>query len=497
MEYEEIGLLKQSEKSTVHLVREKGGEQVFVRKILAGQHPIYQVLQNYPHPCLPKLYEVIASSDLTTIIEEYIEAQPPGMGELSEGQFRHVVRELCSVLEFLHGKGIIHRDIKPSNILLTEDGHVYLIDFDAARMPKAEREQDTVLLGTRGFAPPEQYGFAQTDERTDIYALGATLDCLLQDKGWKLRYKKVIQKCMNVDSDKRYQSVRQVRSAFFHTGRNILRISAVLVLLVCIGSCTVWLSVPHDGWASENADAGGAFTVLRPPGNPHWDGETAIAVWENVPEAGVGDELLFCWRLYRRNNETPPVPDDSDWYSEGTARIGGGFQSMETINWSFVKQLERNGFYYFTVSALGDGVNYADSSFVVSDAFAYTGESAPPLLSPIGLEWKEYEMDDSRKYCATWGNLDDYEDKDRFNVTVYDETGAYVMNNTWSKEQIVEKGFGGILIREGFLVRKQGRAYRFTVQVYSSRPNEYSSSPMPEPVPEEYFSPWLYYGPRK
>ncbi len=136
MEYEEIRLLKQSDKSTVHLVREKGGSRVLVRKKLAGRHPVYQTLQKNPHPGLPRLYEVAIAEDSTTVIEEYIEGQTSGEAELSGKQFRQVVRELCAVLEFLHGKGIIHRDIKPSNILLTEECHVRLIDFDAARMPR-------------------------------------------------------------------------------------------------------------------------------------------------------------------------------------------------------------------------------------------------------------------------------------------------------------------------------------------------------------------------
>lgn len=150
MEYEEIKLLKQSEKSMVHLLREKGGEQMYIRKRMAGQHPVYQILQNCPHPCLPKLYDVRIAEESTTVIEEYIEGQSCGAADLTEKQFLHVVRELCSVLEFLHGKGIIHRDIKPSNIIIGEEGQVHLIDFDAARMPKAEAEQDTQLLGTRG-----------------------------------------------------------------------------------------------------------------------------------------------------------------------------------------------------------------------------------------------------------------------------------------------------------------------------------------------------------
>ena len=97
MEYEEIRLLKQSEKSTVHLVREKGGSQAYVRKRLKGRHEVYRMLQDCPHPNLPKLYEVTVSDDFTSVIEEYIEGQSSGTAELSEKQFRQVVRELCAV----------------------------------------------------------------------------------------------------------------------------------------------------------------------------------------------------------------------------------------------------------------------------------------------------------------------------------------------------------------------------------------------------------------
>ncbi|MDE6168939.1 MAG: hypothetical protein K2G28_10835 [Acetatifactor sp.] len=89
MEYEEIKQLKQSEKSTVYLVREKGSSQVFVKKVLTGQHPVYRVLQKLQHPCLPKLYQTLISEDSTTVIEEYIEGQSSGKAELSEKQFLH------------------------------------------------------------------------------------------------------------------------------------------------------------------------------------------------------------------------------------------------------------------------------------------------------------------------------------------------------------------------------------------------------------------------
>ncbi|MDE7200212.1 MAG: protein kinase, partial [Lachnospiraceae bacterium] len=143
MGYEEIKLLKQSEKSTVHLVREQDGERLFIRKELKGRHSVYLKLEGLTHPYLPKLYEVILTDDSTTVIEEYIEGSGVGSTELSNRQFLNIVRELCSVLEFLHGEGIIHRDIKPSNMILAKDGHIRLIDFDAARIPKDDLEQDT------------------------------------------------------------------------------------------------------------------------------------------------------------------------------------------------------------------------------------------------------------------------------------------------------------------------------------------------------------------
>lgn len=490
MEYEEIKLLTKSEKSTVYLVC--SGGQNYIRKVLTGQHPVYEVLKDNPHPCLPRLLDVIISEDSTTVLEEYIEGQSLGTVKLSKRQFSTVVRELCSVLTFLHGKGIIHRDIKPSNILLTGDGHIRLIDFDIARMHKDDLKQDTRLLGTRGFASPEQYGFSQTDERTDIYALGITLKLLLTEMNQKNRYKKILRKCTNLDPDKRYQTVEQFRRDFFPAGRNLLLCGAAVCLSVLVGIC-VWklpALVNEETAKTKNA----APPVLPMPQNVHWDGETAIASWDNVPEAKAGNEVQFMLRLYRQDTAAAPDPESSDWCYEELVRFGNRSADFEVINWNIVTALTENGFYYFTVSAVGDGIQYADSPYAVSDAFEYTGEDAPPLPTPEGLAWRLVEGNEGRFYYATWTNLDDYVDDDSINVTFYDETGAYVMNNTWQMRAVLQDGHGGIYIRPQFLTSKPGSKYRFTVQAYSSRPNEYSSSPMPDPVPEEYYSPWLIFG---
>lgn len=499
MEYIEIELLRQSDKSTVQLVREKEGGQVFVRKRLKGRREVYETLKNCPHPGLPKLYEVELSDEETTVIEEYIRGQTLGSEQLSEPQLRKIVKELCSVLGMLHGKGVIHRDLKPSNILLDEDGHIRLIDFDAARIPRDGRESDTRLLGTRGYAPPEQYGFAQTDVRTDIYALGVTLEQIFGDKAQKPHYRRVFQKCKRLDPKKRYQSVQQAERAFFHRNRSVWYGAAALLLLFD----AIWLypqkQEGSDGQISpvvqaapeKDSDKAASLTALPAPENPRWNGDTGIALWDAVPDADSSGDYGCHWELYWEKTAQPP-----DVHSTLPVQQGDMAWSHNYIEKTFVcqvnvsKNFQKNGYYFFAVSAKGDGVQYEDSPYVISDLFEYTGEDAPSLPDPVGLEWKVSADDSGRYNCyAVWENLDAYEDTDSFQVRVYNASGEFAGNNIWSKADILSIGQGGIWIDPKMLT-KEGSPYRFTVQVCSSRPNKYRSTDMPDPVPEEYFSPW-------
>ena len=151
--------------------------------------------------------------------------------------------------------------------------------------------------------------------------------------------------------------------------------------------------------------------------------------------------------------------------------------------------LEENGYYYFTVSADGDDIHYTDSPYVLSDVFLYSGEFAPELPAPTGLRWRMFETDSSREYYADWNNLDDYADTDSFRITVYDQDGNVVTRNIWTKEYIIYRGDHGIKIQKEYLSDFDNK-YRFTVEVLTSRPNEYRSFLLDDPVPEEYFSPW-------
>lgn len=306
-------------------------------------------LQNCPHPYLPKLYDVSVEDDATTVIEEYLEGQVLGGTELSEKQFLSVVRDLCSVLEFIHEKGIIHRDIKPSNIILAADGHVRLIDFDAARMPKKDADQDTRRLGTRGYAPPEQYGFAQTDERTDVYALGMTLEQISGEMIRKLHYKRVIRKCTNLDPDKRYQSVKQVRQAFFCVKQKVLAGLLLVTLVACVWTYGM---NQQDGKTKGVESETEELIVLPAPEDPHWNGETGIGYWGNVPESGTGDEMRYHYRLYKKDTALPPDPEvDQCCYESDHRTNGQGREDNTYAQNPFATKFEGNGFYYFEVCA--------------------------------------------------------------------------------------------------------------------------------------------------
>jgi serine/threonine protein kinase len=145
-------------------------------------------------------------------------------------------RQLCDVLNYLHSQHppIIFRDMKPGNIMLTRNGRVKLIDFGIARLFQHSSSHDTQLLGTPGFAPPEQYGKSQTDERSDIYSLAITLYQLmtnmLSEKGFGLRdvqainstislpVARALEKAAALDPEERFQSVEAFRRALLGEG---------------------------------------------------------------------------------------------------------------------------------------------------------------------------------------------------------------------------------------------------------------------------------------
>ena len=141
------------------------------------------LLKRLRHPNLPTIVDVIEEEDVFLIVMDYVEGNSlrvllEEQGSLPEDYVIEWAKQLLDVLSYLHAQTppIIYRDMKPANIILKPDGNLSLIDFGTAREFKADKTEDTACLGTVGYAAPEQFGgLGQTDERTDIYGLGATL----------------------------------------------------------------------------------------------------------------------------------------------------------------------------------------------------------------------------------------------------------------------------------------------------------------------------------
>ena len=132
--------------------------------------------------------------------------------KLTEKEARQVTMQLCQALHVLHSMGAVHRDVKPENVILRGSDAV-LIDFDAARIYKDESESDTQVLGTTGFAAPEQYGIFQSDERADIFSLGVLLNIMLTGKHPSRemaagKMGRIVRKCTMTAPEQRYQSAR-------------------------------------------------------------------------------------------------------------------------------------------------------------------------------------------------------------------------------------------------------------------------------------------------
>lgn len=197
-----------------------------------------ELLKKITHPNLPRIIDVIEEDEDILIVMDYIEGitLEKVLEEnkcLSQSDVVDWALQLCEVLEYLHRQSppIIYRDMKPANIMLQSDGKVILIDFGTAREYKKDKIEDTTCLGTRGYAAPEQFGgMGQTDERTDIYNLGATLYHLLTGHNpgkppyemYPIRYwdnnlssglEYIIQKCTSNNPEERYQSISELKYA--------------------------------------------------------------------------------------------------------------------------------------------------------------------------------------------------------------------------------------------------------------------------------------------
>jgi len=220
--YRELTVL--DEKKNIVLVQDIRNSELCVKKTLdIYSHDVYEQLASIRIEGVPAVKECVADDGKLIVVEEYVQGRSlkqvlDEQGLLNEEQAYDIAVQLADILVRLHQlePAIVHRDIKPSNIIIEKNGHVNLIDFNAARHVNADKNEDTRMLGTVYFAAPEQFGFGQSDERTDIYGLGATINYIMTgDKPGagiaECRFSDILKKCLMVDAKDRYQSAAELR----------------------------------------------------------------------------------------------------------------------------------------------------------------------------------------------------------------------------------------------------------------------------------------------
>lgn len=248
------------------------------------------ILKKLSHPHLPSIIDVIDTDDSFIIIMDYIQGNSlnKALEEYGAQPQDYVIdwaKQLCDVLGYLHSRtpAIIYRDMKPANVMLKPDGNVMLIDFGTAREFKEKNLADTTCLGTVGYAAPEQFGgMGQTDARTDIYCLGATLYHLVTgmnpcEPPYEIKpireinsslssgLERIILKCTQRDPNDRYQSTAELMYALEHyeeiddiykkkQKKKLWSFLTTVILTIVFGITSIWGYVSAENKKSENYD---------------------------------------------------------------------------------------------------------------------------------------------------------------------------------------------------------------------------------------------------
>lgn len=231
--YSVVKILAEKASGSTELVSSPGGRTLYVRKripVEIANREAWAKLARIDDRYLPRVIEMYELPDRFVVVCEYVEGYSLAESVDCTGGFDaakavDILEGVCRAAGVLHGHGIVHRDISPSNVIVAADG-AHLIDLGIARVGDSRARHDTTKLGTWGFAAPEQYGFAQTDARSDVYSIGCLAAYLLTgirpgeegfeqaDAGLPTGMRACIDKARSFEPSARYQSAAEFLAAF-------------------------------------------------------------------------------------------------------------------------------------------------------------------------------------------------------------------------------------------------------------------------------------------
>lgn len=301
------------------------------RTLLKGLEREANILKKVDHPVLPRIVDIIQKDNKVYVVMDYVEGRPISkilteQGAQPQDMVIQWAKDLASALDYLHSMDppIIYRDMKPSNIMLRPDGKVKLIDFGTAKEYKIENNADTTALGTRGYAAPEQFGDAQgrgiynTDARTDIYCLGATLYHIVTgmnpceppykiepirkwNPGLSSGLEKILIKCTQPNPNERYQSCSELLYALDHydelDDRFYRQLKRKFAIFAVTAACTlVFTGISVAGFAGQkNLDNQNYLSIISAGDDYKYAGEyeQAIAEYQSAVQVNPKNEEAY------------------------------------------------------------------------------------------------------------------------------------------------------------------------------------------------------------
>ena len=229
--YKTIATLNKEHK--IYLVQHLQSHKIYVKKILDVYNKnIYKALFQKHIIGTPNIIEIFEDNNQLIVIESYISGLSlqdiiDNTSSIDINYLYNYAIELCSIVDMLHSFNppIIHRDIKPSNIIITEYNHVVLLDFNAAKYYNSSATNDTTLIGTHGYAAPEQYGFGSSTPKTDIYSIGVLLKELASAlPAIPSHLNNIITKCMQINPNDRFDSVSDLINVLQHYSKHNIKL---------------------------------------------------------------------------------------------------------------------------------------------------------------------------------------------------------------------------------------------------------------------------------
>lgn len=217
---------KLNSRNSVFVVKDNSDDSLWVEKIIESENvEIYRRLMGAEHRNIAAVREMYMTEEGAVVIEEYVRGESiaeiiDNGGIFTEFQVKEISQQICDGVNFLHKMGIVHRDISSNNVILDSQNNVKIVDMGIARFMDPYKKTDTYLMGTAGFASPEQFGFRQTDERSDIFSIGVLMNVMLTGKlpnevlyDGIPRLERIILKAVEIEPERRYKNADRLKKA--------------------------------------------------------------------------------------------------------------------------------------------------------------------------------------------------------------------------------------------------------------------------------------------